>query len=101
MPATRHWSFFVAPLLFGASTFFWTNGSYGIAGGTLLVLSTVFWVIALVHIFGWLRTALPLYSSTGVFFAVWAAISGACFGLADVFTTAFRISHSDYLRVAA
>jgi hypothetical protein len=98
-PFAANWSFLAAPALFGASTFFWTNGSYGITGGTLLALSMVFWILALSRVFGWLRAGLPVYSSAGSFFAVWGAVSGACFGLADVFTTAFGIPHLIYLKV--
>jgi hypothetical protein len=98
-PSARNFSFIAAPLLFGASTFFWTNGSYGITGGTLLALSMVPWILALCRVFGWLRAELPVYSSAGLFLAVWGAVSGACFGLADVFTTAFGIPHLIYLQV--
>lgn len=36
--------FVIAPLLFGASTFFWQNGEYGVTGVTLLTLSMIFWI---------------------------------------------------------
>jgi len=100
-PPRANWSFIAAPLVFGASTFYWTNGSYGITGGTLLSLSTVAWVVAFNCLFGWFRERLPLYASAGLLFAVWGAISGACFGLADVFTTAFGIPHPVYLKVVS
>ena len=36
-------SLIIAPLLTAASTFLWTEGRYGAAGGTLPALSGVFW----------------------------------------------------------
>ena len=91
----------IAPLLFGASTFFWQGEEYGITGGTLLVLSMIFWIPAFMALFLPLTTALPVYSSIGFLLALWGCISGATFGFAGVVLEAFHISHAAYLQAAA
>jgi hypothetical protein len=37
-------SLILAPLLLAISTFFWIDGEYGVVGGTILILSMVFWM---------------------------------------------------------
>ena len=91
----------LAPLLLGISTFFWTHGEYGVVGGTVLALSTVFWIGCFAVLFGMLRRQLPAYASFGFIVAVYGCIGGANFGIAGVFSEAFGISHRAYLDGAA
>jgi hypothetical protein len=94
-------SLVIAPLLFGASTFFWTNGEYGVTGGTVLALATVFWIMAFVTLFDKLKPEMPLYSSIGLVIAIYGSISGNNFGMVGVFSEAFDISHDTYLNKAS
>ena len=91
----------LAPLLLGVSTFFWTHGEYGVAGGTVLVFATVFWIVGLAGLFELLRRKLPVYSTIGFVVAVYGCVGGANFGLVGVFSEAFSISHQTYLQTAS
>jgi hypothetical protein len=91
----------IAPLLFGASTFLWENGEYGVTGGTILALSTVFWIPALLGLFGFFKNTMPLYTSIGFLLAVYGCISGVSFAIVGIFSEAFGISHETYLSTAA
>lgn len=56
-------SMIVAPFLFTVSTFFWTNGEYGVQGGTIMVISLVFWISAFIGLFGMLKNKMPYYTT--------------------------------------
>ena len=94
-------SMIIAPLIFGASTFFWKNGEYGVAGGTILVLSMIFWIPAFIGLFELLKDKMPNYTSIGFLVATFGCISGANFGMVGVFSEAFQISQDTYLGQAA
>jgi hypothetical protein len=94
-------SMIIAPLVFGASTFFWKNGEYGVTGGTILVLSMIFWIPAFMGLFGFLKDKMPAYTSIGFLIATYGCISGVSFGMVGVFSEAFQISHDVYLGEAA
>ncbi len=87
-----------APLLFGASTFFWNNGEYGTEAATLIVLSMFCWIPALKGLFGLVSHELPRYSVIGCWLAVFGCISGVCFAFLGYLTTIFGISHVQYLQ---
>lgn len=89
--------FLIAPMLFGTSTFFWNNGEYGVTGGTLLVLSIVFWILAFMILFEKIRSQMPLYTFIGLPVAVYGCVGGANFGLVDVFRSVFEISHEAHV----
>jgi hypothetical protein len=91
----------LAPLLLALSTFLWNRGEYGVAGGTLLGLSTVFWIGCFAVLFGLLRRKFPIYSSLGFIIAVYGCLGGANFGIAGVFSETFGISHREFLQGAA
>jgi hypothetical protein len=94
-------SLILAPLLLGISTFFWTHGEYGVAGGTVLAFSTVLWIGAFALLFGLLRREMPAYASLGFILAVYGCLGGANFGMVGVFSETFGISHREYLQGAA
>ena len=94
-------SLVAAPLLLSFSTFFWQKGEYGVTGGTLLVLSQVFWIVTFTTLFNSLKTVMPQYASIGLLVAIYGCISGALFGFVGVFSAAFDISHQSYLQAAA
>ena len=88
-------------MLFGASTFFWTDGEYGVTGGTVLALATVFWIMAFITLFDKLKSEMPLYTSIGLVVAIYGCIAGNNFGMVGVFSEAFDISHDTYLNAAS
>ena len=94
-------SMILAPVIFGTSTFFWNNGEYGIIGGTILVLSMMFWIPAFIGLFDFLKDKMPTYSSIGFLIATYGCISGVNFGMVGVFSEAFQIPHDVYLGEAA
>jgi uncharacterized membrane protein len=71
----------IAPIIFGTSTFFWSNGQYGVTGGTMLVLSLVFWILAFMILFNKLKEHMPLYTAIGLPLAIYGCVGGANFGL--------------------
>jgi hypothetical protein len=92
----------VAPLLFGASTFFWQNGEYGITGGVLIALSMVFWIPAFYALFGLLKNQMPFYYSIGLLLAIYGCcLGGVGFGFLGFFSKAFNISHQSYIETLA
>jgi hypothetical protein len=87
----------LAPLLLFISSFFWEKGEYGVTGGTLLILSSLFWTMALIFLFGILKGQMPNYAAWGLLVAVYGFLSGALFGFVGVFAEIFNISHDSYI----
>jgi hypothetical protein len=91
-------SLIVAPALFALSTFYWVQVDqrveYGVIGGTIIVMATVFWIPAFIGLFDLVRQSLPRYSTWGLMVAIYGCMGGAAFGLEGVFAEAFRIPHS-------
>ena len=52
-------SLILAPLLLAISSFLWIDSEYGVTGGTVLVLSIVFWMPALICLFGIVKDKMP------------------------------------------
>lgn len=94
-------SMLLAAFLFMLSTFYWSDGEYGIIGGMLLCLSMIFWIMVFIFWFEKLKSQLPLYSSLGLLIAIYGCISGVCFAFMGVVSEAFAISHDNFLAVAA
>ena len=90
-------SLILAPLLQTISTFFWKNGEYGIAGGTILMFSIAFFIPGLVSLFSLVKDRLPNYSAWGLLIAVFGFISGANFAFLGVIAEIFNISHQSYI----
>jgi hypothetical protein len=90
-------SLILAPLLQFISSFFWINKEYGVAGGTLLVLSMFFWIPSLIALFDLVKTKLPNYAAWGLLVAIIGFISGSNFAMVGVMSEIFNISHESYL----
>jgi hypothetical protein len=91
-------SMILAPIVFGASTFFWHKGEYGITGSTLIILATVFWVPAFYALFDLLKQMMPYYYNVGLVLAIYGCIAGGSgFGFLGYFSSVFQISHAGYL----
>ena len=87
----------IAPLLFGASTFFWQNGEYGVEAATLIIFSMFLWIPALTGLFSLIKTKMPRYAVWGLWIGVFGCISGVCFAFLGYLTTVFNIPHQQYL----
>ena len=94
-PTTALWgaSLVAAPALSAASTFFWDDGDYGLDGGLLGILSSVFWGLGFVGLFGLLRERSPVYAAVGLLVAMYGVIAGALFAFEDLHAAALGISH--------
>jgi hypothetical protein len=90
-------SLILAPLLLAISSFFWVGDEYGVVGGTILVLSMVFWMPALVFLFDLVKDRLPIYASWGLLVAMFGFISGSNFAFVGVMSEIFNISHQSYI----
>ena len=87
-------SLLLAPLLMFISGFFWIDGEYGVKGGTILIISTVFWVISMVYLFGLIKLRIAKWV---MMFSIFGFISGALFGFVGVMAEIFNISHQSYI----
>jgi len=90
-------SLILAPLLQAVSTFFWTDGEYGVTGGTILIFSMIFWIPALLFLFGLVASKKPAYAAWGFLIAVYGFVSGVNFGFLGVLTEVFSIPHERYI----
>lgn len=88
-------SLLAAPLLFAASSFYWTgDGEYGVVGGTLLVMGSVFWIQAFAGLFSVLRPRMPGYAAWGFLTSVYGALcGGAAFAFQGMFIALHEVSH--------
>jgi hypothetical protein len=99
-------SLFLAPSCYALSTFFWqTDGQYtqySVTAGSLLIVGSVFWVIAFAALFDKLKDKTPNYASWGLLVAVYGCLcGGVSFALRDVIALTFNISHPDILHAFA
>jgi hypothetical protein len=90
-------SLILAPFLLAISSFFWIDGEYGVVGGTILVLSMVFWMPVLVFLFGLVKDKLPNYATWGLLIAMFGFISGSNFAFVGIMSEIFNISHASYM----
>ncbi|SEN75525.1 hypothetical protein [Lihuaxuella thermophila] len=88
----------IAPLIGSISVFFWENGEYGVNGGLLTIISSVFWIPAFMGLFGMLKNKMPYYANMGLFIAIYGCVSGALFGFTDIYDAIFHISHDESLQ---
>jgi hypothetical protein len=91
-------SLILAPLLQFISGFFWVHHEYGVAGGTLLFLSMIFWIPSLIALFELVKYKMPHYAAWGLLIAIAGFISGANFAMVGVISEIFAIPHESYLR---
>lgn len=91
-------SLILAPLLQFISGFFWINKEYGVAGGTLLVLSMFFWIPSLIALFDLVKNKMPNYAAWGLLVAIVGFISGSNFAMVGVMSEIFDIPHETYLK---
>jgi len=90
-------SLLLAPLLMFISSFFWTNGEYGVTGGAVLILSTLFWITSMTWLFGLLNKKMPTTAQWCLLFSIFGFISGGLFGFVGVMAEIFNISHQTYI----
>jgi hypothetical protein len=91
-------SLIFAPLLQAVSTFYWTDGEYGVTGGTILIFSMIFWIPALIFLFSLVAYKKPTYAAWGFLIAVYGFVSGVNFGFLGVLTEVFSIPHERYIQ---
>src|SRR5215475_12565602 len=94
-------SLLAAPLLLAISSFFWREKEYGITAGTLIVFSTVFWILALDVLFKMIKDRYPNYAAWGFLVAITGFISGSNFAFVGIISEMFGISHGKYIEVFA
>ena len=94
-------SLIIAPLLCATSTFLWTEGRYGAAGGTLLALSGVFWAHGFTGLFEDIRRHVPWYGTAGLPVALLGCFGAIAFGLQGFFEEVFAVSGPQSLAALA
>src|SRR5690606_37910927 len=94
-------SLIIAPLLCATSTFLWTEGRYGAAGGTLLALSGVFWAHGFTGLFEDIRRPVPWYGTAGLPVALLGCFGAIAFGLQGFFEEVFAVSGPQSLAALA
>jgi hypothetical protein len=92
-------SLVIAPALFTAADAFWVGAAeYGLTAGTLLVLGSVFWVVAFAGLASAIRPHAPRLAGWGLLLGAYGAIcGGAAFGLQGVFNELYGVSHDQSL----
>lgn len=93
----EQFSLIVAPILFGASTFFWVNAEYSVTSATLIILSMFFWLPAFAALFNLMKTSMPRYAVWGLWVSYFGCISGVCFAFLGYITTILNVPHEQYL----
>jgi hypothetical protein len=95
-------SLFLAPLFYAMSSFFWNTkdlyGTYNAASGLLLIIGSIFWVLAFSVLFDMLKERMPNYASWGFLLAVYGCLcGGVAFALRDILMVMFNIPHHTML----
>jgi hypothetical protein len=92
-------SLLAGPFLFATSSFYWTgDGEYGVVGGALLVMGSVFWIPAFAGLFSVLRPRMPRYAAWGFLASVYGAIcGGAAFAFQGMFIALHEVPHDQSL----
>jgi hypothetical protein len=95
-------SLFLAPLFYAMSSFFWNTkdlyGTYNVTSGLLLIIGSIFWVIAFSTLFDLLKDRMPNYAALGFLLAVYGCLcGGVAFALSDILMTMFNIPHHTML----
>ncbi|MBX9390594.1 hypothetical protein ACFPZ0_14580 [Streptomonospora nanhaiensis] len=78
----------LGPLTFAASPFFWTDGHYGVNGGTLIALAMVPWVYGLVGEYERLRERVPRAAGLWLLLLLVGMFGSVSFGLQGFFEQA-------------
>jgi hypothetical protein len=88
-------SLVVAPALFTAADAFWVGAAdCGLTAGVLLVLGSVFWVVAFAGLATAIRPHAPRLAGWGLLLGAYGAIcGGVAFGLQGVFNELYGVSH--------
>lgn len=90
-------SLILAPLLLAISSFFWIDGEYGVVGGTILLLSVVFWMPALVFLLGLIKEKMLNYTNWGLIVAMFGFISVCYVAFAGIMSEMSDLSHRSYI----
>ncbi|GAA4465096.1 hypothetical protein [Phytohabitans houttuyneae] len=85
------------PALLAASTFFWSDGRYGPAGGTLLVLAMPLWTYGIVALLDRMRADLPRYAAVVLLLTLVGAMGGAAFGFQGFFESVYGLDEQTSL----
>lgn len=82
----------MAQALMALSTFFWQGQEYGINAGTVITLSSVFWIPGMIALFSLVKKQQPVYATLGLLVAIYGCIGGALFGFEGLYTAIYQIS---------
>jgi hypothetical protein len=99
-------SLILAPLSFALSTFFWQKDGlyfqYSVTSGTLLIIGSIFWVLAFAAMFDVVKAGAPLYATLGMPVAVYGCLCGGVgFALRDVTAFVLHVPHKQLLDALA
>jgi len=99
-------SLILAPLCYAVSSFFWQSDgqytAYSVTAGTLLIVGSVFWVLAFTALFDLLKDRHPRYAAWGLMVAIYGCLCGGVgFALRDIITLLLHIPHKQILEAFA
>ncbi|MFC4909219.1 hypothetical protein [Actinomadura gamaensis] len=89
----------LAPTVQALSTFFWEENRQGITTGTLIMVSTVFWIVGLAQLFRDIEPRVPRYATVAFPLAVYGCLGGDSFGLQGMFEELFGVGHDHAVRL--
>lgn len=93
----------VAPVL-GAVPAFLVDaaGRYGVAGGAVTAISSVFWLYGVIGLFGLIRETYPAFGAAGLLVALYGiGLGGISFGLQGFYEGVYGLSKSASLEALA
>lgn len=82
----------LGPGMFATSPFFWTNGHYGVTGGTIIALAMIPWVYGLLGEYDHLRAQAPLWAGLWLLLLLIGMLGSVAFGLQGFFEGSFGIT---------
>ncbi|WP_199523712.1 hypothetical protein [Micromonospora craterilacus] len=89
----------LGPALQVVGTFFWRDGTQGIAAAPFTVISVAAWLVGLIAVFRALEGRVPRYTAIGLPLAVYGTVGGVAFGVQGMDEELFGVAHGEAVRL--
>ncbi len=85
-------SLIVGPVLLAVSTFFWSDGRYGVTGGLLVAAAAVAWSYGMLGAWEVVADRMPAFGAVGILATLAGVLGGTTFGLQGLFEAIYEVS---------